>query len=141
MAHVQAILICERTLEEKDGVISVMRLVDAVINRSGAWPFMYPLTALVIFRTEKTDEVTSIKLDIQSPSGRVINGGTFTNTGRGQNVVFNLQVTFIEAGQHWFNVYLGKDLANRAPLTVISPHPAGSGLGISELVKGEIITP
>jgi len=128
--YLQAALLCERVIEEKDGVLSVMRIIDRLIHTamgSGAPEIMPPLThamtALVILKSGTARGPVQVRIDMEEPSGLVTPGPSMTalmeGEDRGQNLIMGMQTTFKEAGLYWFSVYLDEQLATRMPFRVV----------------------
>ena len=121
---------CERSLQEKDGVLSLIRVVDRVTHtRAGPdapaeMPaFPYSMTAVVMLVSGQARGRHELKIEPEQPSG--LKKPTFTTTvhmegeDKGQNVVMNLRMTFDQEGLWWFNVYLDDHLLTRMPFRVM----------------------
>lgn len=135
--YLQAAVLCERVLEEKDGSLSPIRIVDAVVNR-GPREFVYPVTALVIVRPNGVEGEIPVRIELEAPSGAITPLLAAKAQGRRQNLIMNMQVKFRESGLHYFNVYVKDKLATRIPFTIISTGGTSDGLAISDFVKGQL---
>ncbi len=129
---------CERFLQEQDGVLSAIRMVDKLtlhrVEQQGALPQGMPIGATPI---------QTINLLIGLKSGNYKGSGTvrvrgFTPSGKeltpksddsglrvelkgqneGANVILVMALTFSEEGIYWFDVYFNDRLVTRAPLSV-----------------------
>lgn len=130
--YLQAAFICERVLEEKDGVKSYIRVVDRLmIQAQGPAapeempPFETSITAVLIFKAGDATGSVPMKLTLTKPSGLttpepVWQGSVHFEGGvRGQEIRLGIRTKFEESGPYWFNLYVGERLATRFPLEII----------------------
>ena len=128
--YLGAALLCERVMEEKDGVLSVIRIVDRVIHTAigptasvTMPPLTYALTALIILKSGAARGTSQVKIDMEEPSGIVTSGPSLTalmeGEDRGANLVMGMQMTFKETGLYWFNVYADDQLITKIPFRVV----------------------
>jgi hypothetical protein len=131
--YIQVAAFCERALEEKDGVLSLIRVVDRVthtIAGPGAsaemQPFPYQMTLVLSLKTGHARggynlrivrEVPSgIREEAQAPSFRI----HFEGEGdRGHNLIVRMALTFEQEGLYWFDVFLEDQLLTRMPFRVV----------------------
>jgi len=133
---IAAALFCERVLEEKDDVLTIVRVIHkatvAAMDREGRLKpiseekgFPIPLTAFIAFRA--SGEPTgphSLRLVAHSPSGKTHDAGSYPDAIRfvaddqAFNLVVNMGVTAREAGLYWFDVLLDEELVTRIPLQI-----------------------
>ncbi len=138
--YLQAALFCERVLEEKDDVKSVIRIIDRMrVQASGTGPpqvmpeFQRDLVAFLIFKSGDARGPVSIKITLTRPSGLTdanpVWHGTvhFEGGSRGNNLTLRLRISFRDAGPYWFNVYVEDRLATRMPFEVIYTTLATTG--------------
>jgi hypothetical protein len=136
--YVQAALICERVLDEKDGVLSIIRVIDRItITTSGAAPpkEMPPTTVtFVLLVTLKSGDFRgrfTLRMIPTTPSGKKLNemsaGILLEGEERGINVVMNAQFQAQEEGLYWFDVVFEEQLLTRIPLRLIYQRLAQSG--------------
>ena len=122
--------LCERALQEKDGIISLIRVIDRVTHtRAGPDapaempPFPYGMTAVIMLVSGQARGRHELKIEPEQPSG--LKKQPFTATvhmegeDKGQNVVMNMRMTFDQEGLWWFNVYLNDQLLTRMPFRVM----------------------
>jgi hypothetical protein len=140
--YLQAVLLCEHVIEEKDGVISAYRICDGLIGLKKE-PITRSLTALIVVRSDGGEGTVPVALEMETPSGDTVHRASMDALARGQNVVMNMQLVFKESGIHWFNIYLDNKLATRVPLKVMfmGRDKLAENLNISEFVKGQVINP
>ena len=130
--YLQAALFCERVLDEKDGVKSIIRVIDRLQVRAAGHdaPDTMPeiTTELVAFLAFKAGEAVGsvpIRITLTRPSGVTdtdpIWHGTvhFEGGTRGHNLTLKMRTRFTEAGPYWFDVYVGDRLATKMPYEVI----------------------
>jgi len=126
-----AACLCERVLDEKDGVKSVIRFVDRItrtmVGPSPAEemePFEYPLTLLVKLKSGWARGAYPLQIRLVKPSGE--SPTPFQRTiylegeeDRGTDVVVNMRMKFDTPGVHWFDVHLGEVRMTRIPLRIV----------------------
>lgn len=134
---VVAALFCDRVLEEKDGVLSAIRIVDrTTIAAPEGSALVVALTALIALKPGKAVGRYAIGLRPEAPSGMQLpalkapinfEGG---EGDRGVNLVLPLHME-AEEGLYWFDVLWMDDRAGteemltRMPLRVVwQPIPA-----------------
>jgi len=136
--YLAAALFCERVIEEKDGVLSIVRVIDRIIHSaSGADtpevmpPLSYGLTALICLKSGKASGAVQVRVDMESPSGLVKSGPSMTalmeggEGDRGQNLIMKMQMMFEEPGLYWFNVRVEDKIVTRMPLRVVYMRTGG----------------
>lgn len=136
--YLQAALICERVLQEANGVLSLIRVVDRV-TRSVAGPaapevmepFTYPLTIVIMLKSGPARGSYQVRIDIEPPSGMRRPGPSMPalleGEDRGVNVVVNMNLQFTEQGLHWFDVYFDNTLISRMPFRIVYARTIGPG--------------
>ena len=130
--YLNAALLCERVLQERDGVLSVVRVVDRVtltaVSAETPAPEMIPPSTLafyilIVLKSGMYKGTAEIKLEINSPSGQRIGFSTvdafFEGDDRGVNLVSPVQFQVSEDGLYWIDVTCLKELLTRIPLRVI----------------------
>ncbi len=128
--YVTQAIFCERVLQEKDGVLSPIRVIDTVTTR------VVPLSEEAKQQVQKPDKVSrklyalltiksggvkgkrtvrlaceSLSLEMSMPI--VLEGGY-----HGMNLVIEMNLEIPE-GVHWFSVYVSGRLATRFPLRAV----------------------
>jgi hypothetical protein len=130
----QMAIFCERVLEEKDGVLSVIRIVDRVTHRAAGPippedmpPFPLNLMALISFKFGQARGRHTLTLRPLPPSGLLtqelpqfsvpvlFDGGE----DRGVNVILNIGMQVRQEGVYWFEVRLDDATITRMPLRVV----------------------
>ena len=127
----QTAVFCERILEEKDGVVSLMRIVDRlVVTASGpdAPERMPPggafqVRGLLSFKAGFARGSFEVKLSVITPSNRKLEDVTLSmfleGEDRGVNLPFNMNLQNVEEGLYWFDVRVGERLVTRMPLRIV----------------------
>ena len=130
--HLVSALLCEKILDEKDSVKSLIRIIDRVLaTGSGSEaPEKMPTiefraVLFVSFKSGNAQGPVPIKITLTKPSGieepQPLYDGTihFDGGTRGNNLISNIQLRITEAGPYWFNVYVDAKFVTRTPLEVI----------------------
>jgi hypothetical protein len=127
--YVQMATLCERALQEADGVLSIIRAVDRiVVTAEGSdVPTELPqgnlqLTLVIILKSDDARGRHPVSLRIQQPSGVFLPERTFDamfeGEERGVNVILQLQLEALE-GLYWFDVAVNQQLLTRVPLRIM----------------------
>lgn len=144
LPHLMAAFFCERVLEEKDGVLSAIRIVDRITAQaqfahpSGAvvqaLPGLAPpekmppvpinLTALIAFKAGSAGGTYNLELLPRNPAGMKMPGISFPiliEGGEDRGINVRLQVNFVaeSEGLYWFDVVLEGLVVTRIPLRVL----------------------
>lgn len=127
--YITAACICENTLEEKTGVLSVIRIIDTVTRTAGGpnppenmEPFDYRFVLLLMLKSGKAQGRHEIKLIPELPSGETERPLVFTahleGEEKGHNQVLSLAFNFKYEGLYWFNIYFDGEKLTAIPLRV-----------------------
>lgn len=127
--HIAIAVLCERVMEEKDGVFSFIRIVDriAITPGSGAPLVMPPVTidvvAVIAFRAGRARGRHTVALRPETPSGvRLQEVGfpvLFEDDERSAQIVMNLSFPAEQEGLYWFDVLLNGRRATRISLRLV----------------------
>jgi hypothetical protein len=140
--YLQAAIICERVLQEQDGAISAIRIIDRLTHfvqgpdvPDTLPPFQQRIALLVAFKSGAARGRHTIRLDLEKPSGEQAPLGQFPvhfeGEERGVNLVINTDFQPDQEGLYWFDVSLGDERLGsqrltRMPLRVMyQPAPVG----------------
>ncbi len=127
--YLQMAVFCEKVLQERDGVISVIRVVDR-INRTASGPdapeamppFDYQMTAVITLKSGRARGGVQVEIEPEMPSGlrkpRIAMTAQMEGSERGQNLIMNIQMRFDEPGVYWFSVYIDGRLTTKMPFDV-----------------------
>ena len=118
---------CERVLQEIDGTLSAIRIIDRVTaDLSSVSATQIPgaqITILIALKYAGGDRKGSVQVVANAPSGRRLAGDKvpieFRGDQTGANVVINTMLALSESGLHWFDVQFEGDTLTRMPLDVI----------------------
>lgn len=137
LPFVTAALVCEKVLQEKDGSLSVIRIVDraeAKMHLQGNVPIeqihqagMNPTIQLMMLVGIKSGPFKGkgvITIDSERPSGEkslavATQELDFQGEEQGQNIIVNLQVQVKERGLHWLDVRFNGNLLTKVPFTLV----------------------
>ncbi len=129
--YVAAALFCENIIEDKEGVNTIVRIVDKVFVKSSR-PFeefvhseSTPLLQIMAFVSIKTATKQKLRLrvSIQTPSGKVGFETRKELESRpdwgGATLKMQIAIKVREEGAHWLSLYNNKELLTQMPLTVV----------------------
>lgn len=129
--YIQLATLCEKVLQEKDGVMSVIRVIDTLNIQAGAGaPEEMPagqvvLTMVITLKAGMLTGKYEVKVVPTSPSGKVMQGSAstipvyFEGNDRGMNLILNIGLHIKEEGVFWFDVSVVNQLLTRIPLRVV----------------------
>lgn len=130
--YLNAGLICEKVLQERDGVLSIIRAIDritiAAMSAGTPAPETMPpsnvaLTLVLILKSGLFKGTAAVRLGIYSPSGQAMGESStdvfFEGDDRGINLVSPMQMQVEEDGLYWVEVSCGDQLLTRIPFRVI----------------------
>lgn len=126
-------LLCEKILEEKDGVKTAVRIIDQV-NRStvgmGQAPpstmdeFVFPIALLIRLKAGAARGTVPIKVKILKPNNTV--AGDLTHPAHlpgpddaGIDIVLNIVLKLDQVGTWWFDIFVDEARWMRVPLRVV----------------------
>lgn len=124
---VQIACICQTTIQEVTGSLSVIRVMDR-IGVAGVTPRMQPqplqhLVLVIVLKSGGIRETHQMRIIVSNPSGDTQPltevSALFEGEDRGVALVMPLAFVAKEEGLHWFEVYLEEMLLTRIPLRVI----------------------
>jgi hypothetical protein len=125
----QTALICEKVLQEPDGVLSAIRIIDRIIHTiQGPMPvdpprIQFHFVFLITFKSGRARGRHQIEVVSEHPSGRRTNifttSALFEGEDRGQNLVLQTGAEFDAEGLYWYDVILDDKLITRIPFRVI----------------------
>ena len=138
--YLKMAVMCERALQEKDGAISIIRVVDRLtqVASGPSAPEEMPtlggrLTAAIMLTAGSARGSSQLRIDVELPSGitRQVASASVLLEGedRGINVLMNLALTFSTQGLYWFNLYLDDRFLTRMPLRVVYRRVSQTGGG------------
>jgi hypothetical protein len=135
-------VLCEKVLHERDGVMSVIRMVDRVtLTSRGHTPAEMPrgiLSFMLYLMFKSGDARGTFQIGVRSvnPSGQVISTASFPllmeGEDRGAALVTQFALEAREEGVYWFDILLEEQVITRVPLRVVyqrivtSPKPPES---------------
>jgi hypothetical protein len=127
--YLTAGLVCDNVLEEKNGTLSVVRIIDRVgIQIQGTMPaeikapIPIRICLLVCLKSGPSIGDHTLVIALERPNGerKDIHSWPLKLQGndKGQNVVVNLNLGVQEEGLHWFDVLFDQESLTRIPLLV-----------------------
>lgn len=129
--YLSTAVLCEKVLAEKDGVVSLIRIIDRlIVTASGPEPpekmppMSFTTTAFLSFKSGFAKGSNTVKLLLRDPSSNQVGPETLLpvfleGDERGTNTTLNVTLQLKEEGLYWFDVLLGDRLVTRIPLRVV----------------------
>ncbi len=120
--------LCERVLEEKDNVLSLIRVIDRLIITAEGIdvpkelpPGQTPIIALMSWVNGLGNYEAKIRVEM--PDSNSIESPTLSfyldSLDKVQNHIVRMMLPMKRAGVYWFNFLLGDKVKSRVPLRVI----------------------
>jgi hypothetical protein len=127
---VQMALFCEKVLQERDGVLTLIRVVDRVTHQvvgptapSDMEPFEHELVLVVALKAGGALGRHEVRIDWESPDGLrhrgPIQSVVFESAERGVNILQHSRLRFTLEGLYWFDVYVDDQRVTRIPFRVV----------------------
>jgi hypothetical protein len=127
--HIQVAAICENVLQEPNGVLSLIRIIDRImISATPGAPASMPTTqfhfkAVISLKSDSARGRSMVGLRPQKPSGIYLNEVAspvlFEGEDRGNNLIIDLNLEFDEEGLYWFDVLIDGRIVTRMPLRIV----------------------
>lgn len=129
--YLTAAFFCERVIEDKEGVLTAVRIVDRIVQTAvGAGtpdempPAAVSLSLLVSLKSGRAKGRHDMQIMVESPAGlrspvAPANSIFLEGEDRGANLVLNLTFTAHQEGLYWFDVLLDGALLTRVPLRLL----------------------
>lgn len=129
--YLSAAFLCEKVLEERDGVKSAIRIIDRVTRTAVGpsppeemEPFDYEATLLIKLKSGWARGSYPLEIRLVKPSGETPTPLRQTvylegEEDRGVDIMVNMRIKFDITGIYWFHVYLRDVCLTQIPLRVI----------------------
>lgn len=116
--YVQVAAFCESVIEDRTGVISLIRIIDTLIHgESGPNPpnemppFLFSLKLVIMLKSGAAKGRHNLRIVPELPNGtkdKPIELTTyFEGEEKGQNIVVDVTYQFKMEGLYWFEVFIG----------------------------------
>jgi len=126
----KAAVFCENVIEGKDGVLSLIRIIDRItITAAGPevpteMPQLEGLLKLVLmFVSGRASGTHDVQVRVEKPNGTAVEawGGTvfFEGEDRGANAVIQMSTEFQFEGLYWFDILFDGAQVTRVPFRLI----------------------
>lgn len=130
--YLSAAFLCEKILEERDGVKSAIRIIDRIIHTvfhpspppEKMEPFNYSVCLYIRLKSGDARGPMTLRVTLVKPSGE--SPSPFEQTvvfegeeDRGVDTIGYLTIQFDQPGIYWFDVELGNVQLTRIPLRVV----------------------
>ena len=124
--HLAMALLCDRVLQERDGVLSLIRVVDR-FTIPGTTKEMPPsplqTTLVIAFKSGATTGKHTVKLRPVKPSGESMPEqefpALFEGRDRGIGIVAQIAFMLDEEGLYWIDVFFEEAVVTRIPMMVL----------------------
>jgi len=127
---VAAATICEKLLQERDNVLSIIRMVDVFNVPKPPTPdaiLHLPLTGIVAFRSGGVKGTRAVRVYGVSPirkRKKILDVKVeFLGGNSGSNIRLDIIFAVKSEGQHWLDVYVDKLLVTRVPVMIVFQEP------------------
>ena len=129
--YVACAVFCERVLEEQDGVLSAIRIVNRLTVHATELPpagGVPRITLLVMLKAGDYKGKGKVLIDGKSPTGKSLSKPVeidveLSGGDSGCNVIANIGVPLKQEGTYWFEIYFNAQLLTRAPLSFVLMMP------------------
>ncbi len=127
--YVAVACFCERVLQEQDGVLSAIRIVDRVQFKKAdstaiAKDAVHAIHMLICLKSGDFKGTGEITVRANSPSGKAIKKGEtklrveLKGGEEGYNLIINTGVPLNEGGTYWYDILFENRLLTRIPMSV-----------------------
>ena len=127
--YVQAACFCDMVLEDKTGVLSLIRIIDTLTHfERGSDPpeqmpqFSHRLKLVLMLKSGKAQGRHEVTVMPELPTGETDKAVSInvhlTGEERGHNVVADLEYLFRMEGLYWFRIFLDNEPLTAVPLRV-----------------------
>ena len=127
--YVAAALFCEKIIQEKDDITTIIRMVDTyqLKHLKDLPPGVQPMIQPSLLVTLKSGELTGkgeVAVSVSKPSGgkptETMKIPVFLEGGvHGVNLITSLSIDVTEYGLYWFNILWNGALITRIPLQIL----------------------
>lgn len=127
--YIQAATFCENVIEDKTGVLSLIRVIDTLTHTASGPeppgempPIQWKMKLVIMLKPGQARGRSEVKVVPQPPSGEtgpsIIYSLYFETEDRGANLVLDVAYTFTMEGLYWFVVYLDDAFFTKIPFRV-----------------------
>jgi hypothetical protein len=125
--YLQAACFCEKVLQEQDGVVSAIRIVDRLVAHVPPGELEKQPARIMLLIALKGSGLRAGTLTLRgwNPSGTPFKAGEIempvqfpTDEAGGATFILNVELAFSESGTHWFDIEFDGRRLTRMPLTV-----------------------
>lgn len=137
--YVQAAAFCENVIESRDGVLSLIRMVDRIVRtvvstmpvvHSELPPIRVSLNLVIALKSGYARGTSTIWIEGEAPLGlqlgaRIESSILFEGEDRGVNLIIPVEFEPKEEGIYWFTVGIATQVLTRVPLRVVGQTQIG----------------
>lgn len=143
---IQAAAFCETVIEGKDGVLSLIRLIDVVTVQEPLpdAPDLHPVTPMTMIITLKSGDFrgdAEVQIIAQRPDGSQeaapVQTVALTGDERGANIRVDVLLGVQVPGLTWFDIRVNGRTLTRVPLRLVIPEQFSPGEAMDESLPEE----
>ncbi|MFQ5433721.1 MAG: hypothetical protein ACE5FD_02490 [Anaerolineae bacterium] len=127
---VQAACFCENVIEDKTGVLSLIRIIDKITRTVAGTdppddmpPINYDMKLALMLKSGSARGRGNIRIKIEEPSGLSVDGPSISvhleGENSGANLITQLSIDFSQEGVYWFWIYFDDTLLSKIPFQVM----------------------
>lgn len=127
--YIQIACFCENVIEDKTGVLSLIRIIDTITQTAAGNPppedmpaITWPLNLVLMFKSGKARGRYNLKIVPELPDGSaldpIITTVHFEGEEKGHNQVAKLSFTFQLEGLYWFDIFLNEEKISSIPFRI-----------------------
>jgi hypothetical protein len=127
--HIQAACFCEMVIEDKTGVMSLIRIIDTLTHTETGPnppedipPVPVSMKLVLMLKSGKARGRSSLRIIPEFPTGATqelpIYSLHFEGEEKGHNFVLNLAYIFPIEGLYWFHIYIEEEKLTSIPFRV-----------------------
>lgn len=128
--YIQTAGFCEQVIEDKSGVLSLIRMIDTVTTTAAGPdapkempPVTYKLKMVIVLKSGRARGRHELKVIPELPSAETLPPVAlsieFRGEDQGARIIADMPFTFKLEGLYWFKVYLDDDLLTMMPFRVV----------------------
>jgi len=129
--YLSAAFLCEKVLNESDGVKSIIRIVDRFVQSAVGpnpppelIPFEHSFVLFLRFKSGRARGLMGVKFELIKPSGEALPPGMQNVLFEGEDdggveIAINMKLRLDQTGIWWFYIYLNDVRVTQIPFKVI----------------------
>jgi len=126
---IQAACFCETVIEDKLGVLSLIRIIDTLTHTQAGEtppdelpPFPHTFKLVIMLKSGEAKGRFNLRVEPELPNGSteksIVLTAYFEGKEKGQNIIVDMAFVFKLEGLYWFNIFLDDKKLTSMPLRV-----------------------